>query len=99
MPTITLDAATDRLTHAVEEMHADDLLQIYNELFPDEPASEEEAYEDVTPLVEHIVEHIDQGLQPEEVVDLWNVAFPKIPQVYFNEEDGLLHYVENGDEG
>ena len=92
MPTISVDDATEKLTHAVEEMHADDLREVYNELFPDEPATEEEAYEDVAPLVEQIVGRIAEGLAPEEVVDLWNVVFPKDRDVYFNEEDNLLHF-------
>lgn len=97
MSTITLDAAAEKLTHAVEEMHADDLLEFYNEIFPNDPASEEDAYEDVTPLIEQIVDHIGRGLEPEEVVDLWNVAFPKDREVFYNEEDGYLHVGENGD--
>ena len=97
MSTISVDDATKKLTQAVEGMHADDLVQVYNELFPDEPASEEEAYEDVIPLVEQIVDHITRGLEPEEVVDLWNVVFPKDREVYFNEEDDLMHFAE-GDE-
>lgn len=92
MPTTSVDAATEKLNHAVEEMHADDLVQVYNELFPDELATEEEAHDDVTPLVKRIVDHISRGLEPEEVVDLWNVVFPKDREVYFNEEDNLLHF-------
>lgn len=94
MPTISIDTATDKITHAVEGMGADDLLQVYNELFPDEPATEQDAYDDVTPLVEQIVEHIAGGLEPEEVVDLWNVVFPSDRDVYFDEEDNLLHFAE-----
>lgn len=95
MATISVPAASEKLTHAVEDMHADDLLQVYNELFPDEPATEDDAYDDVTPLVEQVVDHIGRGLEPEEVVDLWNVVFPKDREVYFNEEENLLHFAED----
>jgi len=94
MPTISVDAAAEKLTHAIEDMHADNLLQVYNELFPDEPATEDEAYDDVTHLVEQISDHIRKGLEPEEIVDLWNVVFPQDRGVYFNEEDNLLHFAE-----
>ena len=73
-------------------MPADDLLQVYNELFPEEPASESRASGDVALLFEPIVEHIRHGLEPEEVVDLWNVVFPRDRAIYFDEEDKLLHY-------
>jgi hypothetical protein len=93
MRTVSVDAASEKLTGAVGGMDADDLLQVYNELFPDDPATDG----DTAPLVEHIVDHISHGLEPEEVVDLWNVVFPQDREVYFNEEDNLLHFDE--DEG
>ncbi len=94
MAAIRIDVAVEKLTHAVEEMSADDLVQVYGELFPDEPTTEEAAHEDVTPLVEQIVDHIGRGLEPEEVVDLWNVVFPSGREVYCDEEDNLFHFQE-----
>ena len=96
MATISIDAAVDKLISAVEEMRADDLVQAYNELFPDEPATEEEAYEDVTPLMKRIVDRMRHGLEPEEAVDLWNVVFPAGRDVYFDEEDNVLHFEAAG---
>ena len=97
MSMITLDAATEKLTEAVGQMPPDELVQIYNELFPDEPAADDESGLNVSPLFEQIVSHFGRGLEPEEVVDLWNVAFPEDHDVYYNEEDGYLHVGENGD--
>ena len=70
-------------------MEADDLCQFYNELYPAEPASGENLATIRIPLRQQIVEHINAGLEPEEVVDLWSVAFPKDREVYYNEEDGF----------
>jgi hypothetical protein len=92
MPAINLEAATVKLAHAVEGMDADDVFQFYNELYPATPASGDSLATIQVPLRQQIVEHINAGLEPEEVVDLWGVAFPKDRAVYFNEEDGLLHY-------
>ena len=97
MPTISLEAATGKLRHAVEDMNADDLCQFYNELYPAEPASGENLATIRIPLRQQIVEHINAGLEPEEVVDLWSVAFPKDREVYYNEEDGFLHFGENAE--
>jgi len=94
MATISIDGATEKLIRAVEKMDTDDLVQVYNELFPDEPTTEEKAYEDVTSLVEQIVGHIRHGLEPEEAVDLWNVVFSADREVYFDEEANLLYFEE-----
>ena len=90
MATISLEDATGKLTHAIEDLDADELVQLYNELFPDKPVPSE-ATTDPNQLRQQIIEHINGGLEPEEVVDLWSVAFPTDRKVYFNEEDGFLH--------
>ena len=84
----------DQLTQAVEEAHPDDLVEIHNELFPEEPTTEAVANEDRSALVEKIIAHIDSGLEVEEILDLWNVIFPKHRRVWFDEDDGMIHYDE-----
>ena len=44
MPVIAKDEAVARLTKAVERAPADDLVEIYNELFPDEPVLRKSGY-------------------------------------------------------
>lgn len=92
MSIIEIDYAIEKLTEALNGLHADDLVEVYNELFPHEPMSHREAQQDVTPLIERIVDHIRRGLEPEEVVDLWSIVFPGNRDVYFDEEDNVLHY-------
>jgi hypothetical protein len=92
MAVISIDQAVEKLACAVEGMPADDLVQVYNELFPEEPTTDEEACEDVGPLSAHIAGRVSRGLEPEEVVDLWSVVFPAHRAVYFNEEENLLHF-------
>jgi len=94
MATITKQRAVDRLTHAVREAHADDLVEIYNELFPEEPTTEDQAHAGPSSLVERIVAHIASGLEVEEILDLWNVIFPTHRRVWFAEDEGLMHYDE-----
>jgi len=43
MATITKQQAVDRLTQAVREAHSDDLVEIHNELFPQQAITEHEA--------------------------------------------------------
>lgn len=94
MATITKRQAVDRLTQAVREAHPDDLVEIHNELFPEKPTTEQESKEDPPALDKKIVAHIDDGLEVEEILDLWHVIFPKHRRVWFDEDAGLLHYAE-----
>lgn len=94
MSTIKIEAAMKRLTSAVEQMQADDILQVYNELFPNKLVTEDELSQNLTCFVEQIHDHMKQGLEPEEVVDLWNVVFPMDRGVSFDEEENLLVYEE-----
>ena len=57
MPVVTKEQALEQLTNEVQEKLAiDELLEVYNEIFPDDPYTEAEAREDVTPLIEQLVE-------------------------------------------
>jgi len=94
MATIAKQQAVDRLTQTVKKAHPDDLVAIYNELFPEEPTTEDQANENPSALVNRIVAHIDNGLEVEEILDLRNVIFPMHRRVWFDEEDGLIHYDE-----
>jgi len=44
-----------------EKLGAEELLEVYNEVFPDDPYTEDEAYEDVSLLIEPLVDHINSG--------------------------------------
>jgi hypothetical protein len=94
MATITKQQAVDRLTEAVKTAHPDDLVEIHNELFPREPTTEDKAKEDPAALVQKIIAHIDRGLEVEEILDLRYVILPKHRGVWFDEEEGLIHYDE-----
>src|SRR5581483_11756764 len=94
MATITKRQAVDRLTEAVKEAQPDDLVEIYNELFPEKPITQDKAKKDPSALIKKIAAHIDSGLEVEEVLDLWHVIFPKYRSVFFDEDEGLLHYTE-----
>lgn len=93
MSPIPLKEAIERLAQAVEKACPDDLGQIYTELHPENPLP------DVTgakaePLAKELAAHIRAGIEPEEVVDLWNVVFSKSGRVYYDEEDDVLRQRE-----
>ena len=94
MPAVTKRQAVKALTDEIQKARADDLVEIHNELFPEKPITEDEAKEDPSALVKKIVAHIDRGLEVEEILDLWHVVFPKHRRVWFDEDDGMIHYDE-----
>ena len=94
MPTVPRQEAVKRLAGAVAAAGSDDLVEIYNELFPSEPIGADRANSDRGAIIHTIVGHIANGLEVEEIVDLWNVIFPAHRDVWFDEDEDLMHYDE-----
>ncbi len=94
MATITKLQAVERLTEAVGKAASDDLVEIHNELFPEKPITEEGVNADPAAVVEKILAHIGHGLEVQEILDLWNVIFPKHRRVWFDEDADMVHYEE-----
>jgi hypothetical protein len=98
MPVVTKDQALELLAHEVrEKFGADEVLEVYNELFPDHPYPQEKAHEDVTPLIEQLVDYFNSGLEIDEVVDLWGLIFPRHRNIWYDEEVEGVHYNEKSD--
>ncbi len=97
MAAITKQEAVDRLTQAVKKAQPDDLVEIYNDLFPEKPTTEDAANKDPAALVKKIAAHIDDGLEVEEILALWNVIFPTHRRVWFDEDEGTIHYDEKNE--
>ena len=93
MPAIPKNEAVERLAKAVEKASSADLVEIYAELNPEKPRLDADSM-NAAFLAKEIAAHIREGIEPEEVVDLWNVVFPTDRDVYYNEEDGTLRYNE-----
>src|SRR5262245_6413822 len=94
MPQLTLPEVTQRFIEAAQQASPDDLVAIHNELFPRTRTTEAESTANPQPVRDRILGHIGNGLEIEEVLDLWRVVFPRQRPVWFDEEDGLLHYEE-----
>jgi hypothetical protein len=95
MPVVTKEKALELLTHEVQEkLSAGELLEVYNEVFPDDPYTAEEVEEDSWPLVEQLVDHINGGLEIDEVMDLWGLIFPRHRNVWYDDAEERIHYNE-----
>ena len=98
MPVITKEQALELLTNEVQEkLGADELLEVYNEVFPDNPHTEQEVHEDVSPLIEQLVDHINSGLEIDLVMELWGLIFTKHRNVWYDEEEERIHYHEEAE--
>jgi len=87
MPALSEAEATEKLAKAVEKSTADELVEIYAELFPERASPP-------SPVVGELVGHIRHGLAPEEIVDLWHVVFPRDRNVWYDEEEKTICYNE-----
>jgi hypothetical protein len=88
MPEIPTAEAAETLASRVEKARPGDLAEIYSELFPETPLPTPLAASDIAKLIQ-------SGLEPEELVDLWNIVFPKDRNVWYNEETKTIFYNED----
>ncbi len=94
MSSISRSEAVATLNDQFSRLTDDDLVEVYNELFPEEPVNEDAVRRQRDTVVQRIVGHVRQGLETEEIVDLWNVVFPRARSVWYDEADEALHFDE-----
>ena len=87
MPALSKVEAAEKLARVVEKAKPSTLVEIYAELFPDKPLP-------TSPVASEIVRHIRNGLEVEEIVDLWNVVFPDDHNVWYDEGSKTIRYNE-----
>jgi hypothetical protein len=89
MSAIQKSEAVEKLAQAVAAASSDDLVDFYGELFPDRarlrPGDAEKRRAEIS-------EYVRTKMEPEEMVDLWNVVFPTHRNVYYDDAEGLLCY-------
>jgi hypothetical protein len=92
MPAIKKDQAISKLTKAIHALQPDDIADVYNELFPEIPCDANSVKKDLRRFQKEVFDHIDKGLEVEEILGLWRVVFPQDRRVQFNEETDELTY-------
>jgi hypothetical protein len=98
MPAVNKDQALELLTRQVEEnLGTDELLEVYNEVFPDDPCTEEDAEADSGRLVEQLADHVNSGLEIDEIMDLWRLILPGHRNLWYDEEEEMIHYNEKAE--
>jgi hypothetical protein len=94
MPTLARREAIEKLTQAVQGMSHDDLLDFHNELFPEEPESELGPNDRANAVRKKVTDSLGRGLEVEEILDLWNVAFPEAWNVSYDDETDTIRYLK-----
>jgi hypothetical protein len=87
MPALKKNQAVEKLVEEVARAKPAALAEIYAELFPEKPAP-------AAPIAADLAQHIRNGLEAEEIVDLWNVVFPADRNVWYDEEYEKFHHDE-----
>jgi len=93
MPTLAKRQAVEKLIQAVRGMSLDDLLDFHNELFPEEPKAELDPKNGGTVVREKVLDYLGRGVEVEEILDLWNVAFPEAWNVSYDDEADTIQYL------
>jgi hypothetical protein len=94
MPPLATRDAIEQLTRAVQGMGRDDLRDFHNELFPEEPALKVNGRDGLAAVRKKVMDYLGRGLEIEEILDLWNVAFPKAWNVHYDDETETIQYLE-----
>ena len=87
MHEISLADAAERIAAFAEGAAPDYLAELAGELTPERPRREGVCAAD-------LARRIRGGLEAEELVDLWNVAFPRCRRVHYDEELDKICYTE-----
>src|SRR5258708_4068202 len=91
MAQITKKQAVDRIKGSIRKLPADDMQEVYGELFPLAPAPSEQG---VTSIQKRVDDYIQRGLGVEDILALWRVMFPNDRNVYYDEDTGTIRVNE-----
>ena len=84
MPTYTMAEATERLARAVERASPENLEVLHDDLFPEQPIPSPVRAED-------LVRYIRGDFDPSEAVNLWRMSFPQDRNIWYDEEEEVIH--------
>jgi hypothetical protein len=93
MPTLAKREAVEKLIQVVRGMSLDDLLDFHNELFPEEPKGELDLQDGGTVVRQEVLDYLGRGVEVEEILDLWNVAYPEAWNVSYDDEADTIQYL------
>ena len=94
MSEVSKNDAVRRLAAEIKKFAWDDLVEAHNELLPFAPVSVDSDPQDSKKVKSTILTRVADGLEAEEIIDLWNVVFPADHNVWYDEEQQCVHINE-----
>lgn len=92
MPEITREQAIETITHEICEILPDnEVVVVYNEMFPREKVNPEEARRNPQPLRDRMATAVANSRE-DGLTRLWSVMIPRHMGIWYNEEDDLYVY-------
>jgi hypothetical protein len=70
-------------------------VEVHDEVFTNGPRAAGRPDQARGPLAERLVARINSGLAIDEVIDLWGLIFPGRRNVWYDEEEGRIHYTKD----
>jgi hypothetical protein len=95
MTVISRVNAIQTLLAKIPQLSVDELAEVYNELFPDRPTTVTKVDSDAAAATRQVLAHMTNGIEVEEILDLWNVLFPACRSIWYDESADQLHVDEN----
>ena len=79
MSTVTREQALEQMSKQIEKFDTDELLEVHNEVFPDNPSTLEEAEKDPALRSDPDAASKDGGTLLEQWLDARHLAYPPVP--------------------
>ena len=94
MPVISKEVAVERMSRQVEKYDPLELLEVHNELFPNEQRTEAETRQDPTPLVKRVVDYIRRSEIGKPRISVGFIFPVRYRNIWYEEEEDGIHYDE-----
>ena len=97
MSSLATRDAVEKLTRAARGMGPEDLLEFHDELFPGEPISGLDPVDGADAVRRKVLDYLGEGLEVEEILDLWFLIVPGARDVSYDDETETIHYLEESE--
>lgn len=92
MPEVNRTQALDMMAERIGQFDTLELLEVYNEVFPEARTTMEAAQADPSALVKRLVEYFDGLPYMDEFTEMFGLIFTSYREVWYNEEEEVIHY-------
>jgi hypothetical protein len=92
MPMVTKAEAVQRITDEFKKFTDEDWVDVFNELFARRMVKGQPSARKMQSIRKEVVDHVEQGLEVDDILSLWHIMFPKCRNREYDEEADTLSY-------